>query len=305
MHSIKTMYSAVFCTCLILTALSFLNYSQVVHNKNSVTNGTKIFDSNVTRIFQRNMERIFHPTNCALIFFGLPKSFKKIVLPSITKYVLAVNPHCDIFIHTYNISVYSNPRNHEEESVIIPAEMQSIGNITNMVFENLVDFHSRINVSYYHKYFPQGNGWLFPNSLDNMMLQWNSIQVGWNLMVDHEGKTKKKYERVGFFRPDVLYTNNIDIQHGQAVTAKFNNRQGWTNDRLFFGLREYAQIWATKRFSFVETYMNTTFGKEHGLHSEMFLNKFMIFWNIPLTLQNFCFYRVRATAQIILNDCKN
>ena len=305
MYSIKNISCALFCVFLIWTFFAILNYSLFVMEERINNNVTRMSDPNLALPSSPNVTRISNPLNCALIFFGLPKSFKNIVLPSIEKYVLAVNPYCDIFIHTYNISEYSNPRNSEKHEKINTFELLSIENITNVVFENLDDFHHRINVSYYRKYFPEGVGWQYPNSLDNMIMQWNSIQVGWEHMVNHEAKINKRYRRVGLFRSDVLYTNNIDIQNGKAVTAKFNNMYEWTNDRLFFGLREYAQIWATKRFSFVDPYMKTAFGKKTGLHSEMFLYKLLTHWKIPLTLQDICFQRVRANGNIKLQDCNH
>jgi len=303
MPSIKEIYCPLFCAFLICNAFAFMNSSQIVLNKAVISNVTRTSDLNILPNSNHNVTRISDNIDCALIFFGLPKSFKNIVLPSIEKYVLAVNPYCDIFIHTYNISIYSNPRNSEKQNVINRFELLLIKNITSIVFENLNDFHNRINVSYYHKYFPRGVGWQYPESLDNMLMQWNSIQTAWDQMVNYEEKRDKLYKQVGLFRSDVLYTNDIDIQNGKAVTAKFNNMNNFTNDRLFFGLREYAQIWATKRFSFIEPYMKTAFGKKTGLHSEMFMNKFMTHWKIPLTLQEICFKRVRANGNINLQDC--
>jgi hypothetical protein len=40
---------------------------------------------------------------CALCFFGLPRSYKELVLPSIEQNILIPNArhHCDIFVHYY------------------------------------------------------------------------------------------------------------------------------------------------------------------------------------------------------------
>ena len=43
-------------------------------------------------------------TKCALLFFGLFRDFRALALPSIQRNVLAHNSHCDIYLHTYNIS---------------------------------------------------------------------------------------------------------------------------------------------------------------------------------------------------------
>ena len=56
------------------------------------------------------------------------------------------------------------------------------------------------------------------------------------------------------FRPDVLYTHPISITDDpieKAVTPKMmyvQTKWGGINDRMFYGTREFASIWATERF---------------------------------------------------------
>ena len=38
---------------------------------------------------------------------GLPKHFEDIVLPSIRSEILAHNPGCDVFAHTYNVTTWA------------------------------------------------------------------------------------------------------------------------------------------------------------------------------------------------------
>lgn len=42
-------------------------------------------------------------STCALLFFGLMKSFEDLALPVIKQNILKNNPHCDIFLHTYGL----------------------------------------------------------------------------------------------------------------------------------------------------------------------------------------------------------
>ena len=51
---------------------------------------------------------------CALLFFGLAKKFQEIVLPTISSSILKHNPECDVYVHTYNVTSVSNPRNNEK-----------------------------------------------------------------------------------------------------------------------------------------------------------------------------------------------
>ncbi len=97
-------------------------------------------------------------------------------------------------------------------------------------------------------------------------------------MVVHEDRRKGnntvgefRYERVGLFRSDVSYVNDIDIKDGDATTALFNNEARYMSDRLFYGIRKHSERWACGRFEYVEEYMKTKFGQVNRLHSENFL----------------------------------
>jgi len=249
------------------------------------------------------------PDRCALLFFGLPKHFRDIVLPSIRKHILSVNPSCDVFLHGYNISNTNNPRNGEINVHLHTHEVYLMSEATSIVLDNIEMFESRHNVSQYYQYFPQNRGWNFPVSMHSMLKQWYSIERVWKQMLlnEHNSSTGKligHYKRIGFFRSDVLYTNNINVFDGDAVTASFNNLYHYTNDRVFYGIRKYAELWATKRFTYVNHYMQTDFGKKNRLHSESFLYHLMSYWKIPIQFRDICFYRVRATGAISLDDCK-
>lgn len=124
----------------------------------------------------------------------------------------------------------------------------------------------------------------------------------WNLM---ERKSKPHYyDRVGLFRMDVLYTGPIDIMSaGDAIVPDFL-KSGGMNDRMFFGLFEYARVWATGRFGLVGTYLNYLHKRNEPieLHSESFM-KFLM-RGINVKEENICFKRVRATGEIMNTDCK-
>lgn len=46
--------------------------------------------------------------NCALCFVGLPRCTQSIALPAIKKHILSLNPNCDTYYHTINITSHSN-----------------------------------------------------------------------------------------------------------------------------------------------------------------------------------------------------
>ena len=221
---------------------------------------------------------------CSL-FFGLVKQFD-VVLPTIRRHIVNVNPKCTVFVHTYNIQTVTNPRNKEYEALLSPQDALKLS--SNVMFENTTN----VNVIKYRPYFPRHRGWSCPTSMDNMILQWNSISrvASWAFDVHN-------YTRVGFFRLDVVYRTDIDISRGDATIPGFLSSGGY-NDRMFYGTAEYAQVWAT-RFSKVKKYMQT----HTELHSEHFVKYILQSGRVPVRIdKTICFHRIRATNQT-QKDC--
>ena len=95
------------------------------------------------------------------------------------------------------------------------------------------------------------------------------------------------------------------------------------NDRMFYGRRPFAKIWATRRFCSVPSYL-----RQNGvavLHSESFIRcsggrvnyvkrtltsltrrsptRRWLMRDAPISLRSICFYRVRANGQVADRDC--
>mmetsp|Transcript_9676 Transcript_9676/g.22708 ORF Transcript_9676/g.22708 Transcript_9676/m.22708 type:complete len:213 (-) Transcript_9676:553-1191(-) len=154
-----------------------------------------------------------------------------------------------------------------------------------------------------------------------MIKQWHSIKRVWDLMVDHERKlmlegkrsdsqgNEKKYyyEQIGLFRSDVFYMSPIDIFDSNATLPNFASYRGY-NDRLFYGQRQYAEVWAD-RFSFAATferkYMVSSIvrGKKRGYHSESFLYHLLSHHNVPVEKKNICVWRIRTGSRLAVEDC--
>ena len=171
-------------------------------------------------------------------------------------------------------------------------------------------FSQAQNLTKFRQYFPNRKGWVYPTSLDNMIKQWHSICQAWKIMVVHEELSRSnntvgefRYERVGLFRSDVLYVNDIDIMDGDATTTLFNNQPRYMSDRLFYGIRNHSKRWACGRFEHVEEYLKTKFGQVNRLHSESFLFHLMGRWKVPMQYRDICVQRVRATGRIQTGDC--
>ena len=230
---------------------------------------------------------------CALLFFGLPKHLKDISLPSIRKYITKANPNCDIYAHTYSVVSVSNKRNGEESSPIHPEDIYSL--TKEHAIDSEADFLIAHNLSYYRNLFPYEEPWVYPTSMDNMIKQWHSINQVWKLMEASE----VDYHRVGLFRLDVLYVHEISITGREDVAVVPNFlKSGGMNDRMFYGRRDHAEVWATKRFDLAQSYIDRY--QDRGLHSEKFMEFLMR--KIPVEEKPICFHRVRGTGKI-KKDC--
>jgi len=244
-------------------------------------------------------EKGWRKQTCALLFFGLPKFFRRKALPSIRSNIIKHNPNCDIYLHTYNIDVLPrNERNYEPRAKMNVREVFDL--TPNVILDSEENFEHSRNLTYYRQFFPYAKkSWVYPQSLDNMVKQWHSIDGVWKLM---DNSQKSRYDRVGLFRSDLIYDNPINIlQEGDAVSPNFGlvNNTRELNDRFFFGTYEHAKKWAD-RFSPVPAYMESSVGKEFGLHSETYL--YYVMRDVSITSAPFCARRVRVTGRAE-HDC--
>ena len=271
---------------------------------------------------------------CALLFFGLGRSFLYKAFPSIKKYILGQNPGCKVFVHTYNVS-------DEHEASIDARDLSLLTNDASSILMNSVPDHKRIwrpslrsilyeteedfqrqkNVTFYRQFFPTGAvAWNFPTSMDNMIRQWQSISKAWELMESFETNRQLNFDRVGLFRSDVLYTHPIaigDDSEAAVIPAMMYSPTRWSglNDRMFYGSREYAEVWATHRFDNIEKYLQhqksvrTRESKKNrfkGLHSENFMKYLLtVHGHMPLQMKNTCFKRLRSNGQVLHTDCND
>ena len=234
---------------------------------------------------------------CALLFFGLARSFKAVAMPSILEHVVSVNSGCDLFAHTYNVSSTTNrnPINKEINAPIFPDDVQLLSPRLTLVTDTEQDFHRARNVTHFRQFFPTGMQWIWPTAMDSMIKQWHSIERVWGAME----RSGTRYERVGLFRLDVRYKDPIDIGHGAAMVPAFHSElPRWVNDRMFFGEYRYARQWATGRFPHAEAYVVEN---NFMLHSEIFLGDLMK--DVPLAGYKVCFERLRAHGMVVKGDC--
>lgn len=123
------------------------------------------------------------------------------------------------------------------------------------------------------------------------------------------------YDRIAMMRLDVMYAlpvdifkldkSNVDRLNKYAVAPGFAKYP--VNDRMFYGPYEAVKIWATERFSRIDSHVKSC-EPGFGMHSERFLDA-AIFSTIKergIAIKenpDLCVMRVRADLSVWMNDC--
>jgi len=243
---------------------------------------------------------------CALLFFGLMKSFERLALPSFQEKILKHNSHCDIFLHTYDlVETPGNSRN--AETAIAPSNITKAYLLTdNVYFETIESFQEkRMEFILHSRSFTHYKPCC--NTHDNIIKQWNSIAGAWDLMRQNEikltGNTEDHYYKyVALFRTDTYIVSSIpDISTSTAALPEFGS-WGGVNDRMFYGSYENAQVWSN-RFAFSKIFELEYMG--NGYHSESYLAKMLEHHNITVEKQPICLWRIRNYGGLTAVDCSD
>eukprot|EP00980_Cylindrotheca_fusiformis_P024056 scaffold11478_cov70-Cylindrotheca_fusiformis.AAC.3 len=183
---------------------------------------------------------------CALCFFGLPRSYKTMVLPSIQKNILQPNAqyHCDVFVHYYYQTQEEAGRFNTggiiddpdeilllQDAVTTATAVSYNNNNNNHTTTTTVRFVNDTNDSFFQQrqtqldryettmdsdgihpaYYPwKEDGWK-PITQVNMIRQWHSIERAFYLMEQHAKEHHIQYSQVAMLRNDVMYLTPIDI----------------------------------------------------------------------------------------------
>jgi hypothetical protein len=322
---------------LFLTQLIFL---VVVYSDFKIPSHPEFFVFNLNDTTTSSTSRSINDTEpCALLFFGLVKEFKSTIFPSIDTSILELNRHCDVYLHTYNLThMPINNRSSESEPVLLDVSEALLltSDTDHVMFEPISSFHKqRDGILNHTKLNFHRQSWGdCCTSHENMIKQWHSIQQVWNLMkknerqilmnvMNHTEKTIDSqhlhyYKQVGLFRTDVYYPSPIHIFDSNAAIANFSHYYGF-NDRMFYGNYKYAEIWASKRFEFVRIFESKYIVKTNrtlttdewlalgkkmdGYHSETFLKHLLDHYEVPIEKKDKCVMRVRSGPRIKVGDC--
>ena len=193
---------------------------------------------------------------CAICLWGLPRSFKSIVLPSLVKNVIVPNAkyQCDYFVHFYELDyeeagragaggkinsteIYQLRDKVEEVARNLSMPVLPVVKFTSTTEENFwTEYHDLIekvrnikdengNLLYYP--FNQ-KSYEFPKTMDNIVKMWHTIQSSWNLMDSFSNENNIRYEQVAMIRSDVMYVTSVDIfdggcEHNRCPIKNYSN----------------------------------------------------------------------------------
>lgn len=321
MNSIISFFAGAFSVILVMNVVAFVKFSSTPLNHNEERSVFETF-RNSRQLNEEEestpLEKKTQSEPCALLFFGLARRFPDIVFPFLKKNVLDVNPTCDVYVHTYNVThILGRGRQETGEGELHVEDIYLLADTPDtLMIETEEDFRKKWNLTYYRTFFPTGApGLIYPDNLDNMLRQWHSVEQVWRLMLAGEKKRNKRYERIGLFRSDLRFIEPIDITDGDAVIPAMmylcHRKKGWCgiNERIFYGIRRYAEPWAMERYSSVEEYIDYQKGREEyrkkkGLHGEDFMRWLLtVKLKIPFVEKQLCFNRVRTSGLVLVDDC--
>lgn len=249
-----------------------------------------------------------HPpvTRCAIHFYGLPRAFQALVLPSIETNIVKQNPTCDYFIQYYNATMESKGRSGAGGKVD-PLEILSLKDSIHKVYPSAnVQFRSTSEEEFRSLYagaiekvstvnddsgkplyFPwRETSYVRPDTTINVLKMWHGMHTTWEIMEEYERlKPHITYDRVAILRNDVIYMTPLDVYelvpcdspncvHQLNQTAYIPGfSMGPVSDRSFVGPYRAAKVWAQGRFGKMDENAATMkeIDKGFGMHSEKFV----------------------------------
>ena len=307
-------------------------------------NSTTQTNSKIIATVNEPIRRAGSTVRCAVNFYGLPRAFESLVLPSIVKNIVAVNPDCDYYVHYFYMTSEAKGRS-GKGGVIDPTEVLLLRDailkeairrgdvvtpIVEFIYDKEEDFWTKYSVLIEkirtkkvrgkYLYFPwREKSYQYPVTTDNIVKMWHSIQSSFELMEKFAESNGIDYDMVGMFRLDVVYVTPINIRDApkpnntnELVPATIPNFANYpVSDRMIYGPRDAVKVWATQRFSRLDSHVNFMLKNDpgRGMHSEKFVYHALlpVIKNITAIRLHptICFFRARADETVWVNDCSH
>ena len=250
------------------------------------------------------------PEKCAINFYGLPRAFGALVLPSVLQNVIRTNKdhRCDYFVHFYNQTEEAAGRS-GSGGKIHADDILGLRHAVHQEYANaglelpVVKFSSDTNESFhqYHQklmeevltrkdetgerplYLPwMEKDYQFPGTIVNIFKMMHSIHQAWNLMEAHGRTNGINYTRVAMLRADVVFLSPIDLRDSGVTKRIEDSENNWVVipsfarypvcDRAIYGNAQGVRQWATGRFKGLSQHVEYFRGSGYVMHNERFVD---------------------------------
>ncbi len=199
--------------------------------------------------------------HCALVFYGLPRSFRDVVLPSVVRNVLLPNAKydCHLMVHYHALTHEPGGRSgsggslQPEDVFLLEQAARLVGRLVRedrlaaershyeptIRFGNFTEdqfFHDCaefLNRSHHVKddsgqhllYFPWNvNSFVFPQTSDNIIRMMYGTRAAWQLLQQTQRELRVIYTRIAMLRDDVFFVTPLDILLTKNKTVDEHNR---------------------------------------------------------------------------------
>lgn len=173
---------------------------------------------------------------CAINFYGLPRAFKLLVLPSVEANIIVPNIHydCDYFVHIYNVT-FEPPSRSSAGGPIMPEDVyllrEAVHTHARRAGRDILPYvgfaqHSMEEFERNHSvllgmirnetnieknpFIGKVKGYTVETHA-NVIKMWHSIEGVWDTMMEYASSQNVTYERVAMLRVDVVFITPIDI----------------------------------------------------------------------------------------------
>ena len=231
-----------------------------------------------------------------IMFFGLLRNLK-ITLPSIRKNIFIAlekqGYEYDIYIHTYKLNTLNCPRAGEHN---VKYDNDQISLFKHPSKQIKIDDQDEIDkILQFDKILVKNNPWTDDPSkisMKNLIRQYYSLKSVFNMV---KQKQNNNYDCYLFLRPDMIYLTPLYFNPTCVPIEKYYfyssplNTYGGANDRFCLTSRYGAEVYSSR---LDEVY------DENNIHSETFLKKHLLKYNMILLPLKLIAYRVRANGKI-------
>ena len=244
------------------------------------------------------------PGNVAVCFFGQVKNYQH-VADSVQRHVFDVlvshGYSYDVYAHTYNFSIFHNPRARELPLPIYPKSLQAALGLPDsaVIYDKPEDADQWIDARELAR-----NGDPWPDdpvrglSMVYYIQQLYSLKRVTELWKAAGAAGKGPYDFVVYLQPDMRFLSDLDLPQNTALLRDNNGtiaipterKFGWLNDKLAYGSAAAMAVYG-ERGNHVMAYV----AKGRVPHSARYLTQYLLERGVVIV-------KIKTEFQLVLND---